>query len=270
MGATLIKFPTSRIADLSGNQQDFASSQFRRFFAILLRNIALAKQVTEEDVPAFAENLSFKLCQFIELQSLEAGRLGVRSELETDTTARFLKAALADELLLNTEWAGRSIWRSSLLETALFKTGSAGEIVFSDIEKIVSERDPSQRAVARLYLHVIALGFEGRFRGGSSHDRLNELRTELFQFVYQRLPNLGDSGRRLSEQPYAYLRSSSAPKRFPRLNSWWVIFAFVTLLILGVSEALWLWQSFPLRQVLDRADLILKISPHDTMSSWHG
>ena len=270
MGATLIKFPPSRIADLSGDQQDFASSQFRKFFALLLRNIELAKQVAEDDAQAFAENLSFKLCQFIELQSLEAGRLGVRSELETDATARFLKAALADELLLNTEWAGRSIWRSSLLETALFRTGSAGETVFANIEKIVTEREPSQRAVARLYLHIIALGFEGRFRGGSDQDRINELRAELFQFIYQRVPNLGDSGRRLSEQSYAYLRSSTGPKRFPRLNSWWVIFAFVTLVILGASEVIWLWQSSPLRKVLENADLVLRVPLHNTTSTRHG
>jgi type VI secretion system protein ImpK len=270
VGAALIKVPANRIADLSDDHQDFASSQFRKFFAILLRNVELAKQVAEEDAQTFAVGLRSKLCQFIELQSLEAGRLGFRNELETDATARFLKAALADEFLLNTEWAGRSIWRSSLLETALFRTGSAGEIVFANIERILSEREPSQRAVARLYLHILSLGFEGRYRGGSDQDRLSEFRTELFQFVYQRMPNLGDNGRRLSEQPYAYLRSSSGPNRFPRLNSWWVTFAFVTLFILGVSEAIWLWQSFPLRQVLDRAGLVLRVSLYETTSTRRG
>jgi len=265
----LIKFPTSRTADRASDQQDFASSQFREFFAVLLRNIDLAKQVKEEDVQAFAENLSFKLCQFIELQTLEAGRLGVRSELEIDTTARFLKAALADELLLNADWAGRSIWRSSLLETALFKTGSAGETVFANIEKILSERGPSQRAVARLYLHVISLGFEGRFRGGSDHDRLNQKRTELFQFVYQKAPNLHESGRKLSEQPYAYLSSSSGPKRIPRLSSWWTIFALAMFLILSISEVIWLWQAYPLREVLNKADLDFKALPRERSLARH-
>jgi len=41
-------------------------------------------------------------------------------------------------------------------------------------------------------------------------------------------------------------------------------------LILGASEVIWLWQSSPLRKVLENADLVLRVPLHNTTSTRHG
>ena len=59
--------------------------------------------------------------------------------------ARYLKTVLADEILLNTPWCGRERWTAYLLESTLFRTNVAGDLVFSRIEQLLSDREPSRR-----------------------------------------------------------------------------------------------------------------------------
>ena len=75
-------------------------------------------------------------------------------------------------------------------------------------------------------------------------------REELFQFVYQRPPSIGTRDRVLSERAYASTLSHIAPRKLPTLSRWTVIFLLGLLGLLALSEILWLWQSWPVRQVL--------------------
>src|SRR4051812_2929495 len=87
---------------------DLASVQFRDFYDMLVRAAQAATLVGDGEAKPAAEALSRQLCQLIELQSLEARRIGGKSGIEAEVQGRFLKAALADEVLLNTEWTGRT------------------------------------------------------------------------------------------------------------------------------------------------------------------
>ena len=55
----------------------------------------------------------------------------------------------------------------------------------------------------------------------------------------------------LSEQPYASTLNSSAAGRLAKPSRHSVLLGLALLALLGVSELLWLWQSWPLRQALD-------------------
>lgn len=229
---------------------DLASHQFRAFVAVLTRARAAAGALSEAEGRAGAAALSHELCQLIDLHSLEAERAGGQGGVETRLKARFLKAALADELMLHTEWTGRPHWHHVLVEAMLFQSAHAGQRVFADIEGLLRERDPAQRATARLYLHLLACGFQGRYRGGASLAPIGEFRRELFQFAYQRVPIPGAGEAVLSEQPYASTLASSTTQRLSKPSRRSAMLALSLLVLLVLSEALWLWQSWPVRQMI--------------------
>jgi type VI secretion system protein ImpK len=247
----------------SADTDDMASRQFRTFAGVLLKERIAASAVPEPEGRADATKLSHALCQLIELQSLEAGRLG-GGGLDVQLPGRFLKAALADEMMLHLDWAGRAHWRHVMVEATLFHTARAGDQVFADIDALLRERDPAHRPLARLYLQLLALGFQGRYRGAASLAAIAAYRRELFQFAYQRAPGLGGRDAVLSEQPYDSTMTAGSSIRIARSSRRVVTFAATMAFLLVVSEGLWLWQAAKVRDALalpQQAQVITQAAP---------
>ncbi|MDZ7714372.1 MAG: DotU family type IV/VI secretion system protein [Rhodovibrio sp.] len=79
--------------------------------------------------------------------------------------ADYALAALADELLLHSiDWTGAELWREFLLERARFGTEAAGDRLFERIDALRAQPDPASSELAGVYLSVLALGFQGRYR----------------------------------------------------------------------------------------------------------
>jgi len=229
---------------------DSITQQFRAFYDEVVKARDRTADSRETDPDAVAQSLARHLENLLELQTLEARRQSTRFELENLSDARYLKAALADEVLLNTPWIGREHWTAHLLESTLFRTNIAGDLVFSRIDELLSAREPSRRDIARLYLFTLALGFQGKYRGAGEAERLRGYREELFQFVYQRQPDFSGRDRVVSERAYASTLSHIAPRKLPTLSRWTVLFLLSAATLLAISELLWLWQSWPVRQLL--------------------
>jgi len=229
---------------------DHITKQFRAFYDEIVKARDRTAESRETDIDIVAQALARHLENLLELQSLESRRESTRFELENVADARYLKAALADEILLHTPWIGRERWTGHLLESSLFRTNIAGDLVFSRIEELLSGREPSKRDIARLYLFALALGFQGKYRGAGEEARLLGYREELFQFVYQRPADFSGRDRVVSERAYASTLSHIAPRKLPTLSRWTVLFLLGVATLLAVSELLWLLQSWPVRQVL--------------------
>jgi type VI secretion system protein ImpK len=197
-----------------------------------------------------AQQLHHHLRNLIDLHDQQARRAFSRTDATLLEQARYLKAALADELLLNRPWAGQTVWAQNLLEAALFHSSIAGDKILDQIERLLSEREPTQRSLARLYLFALALGFQGRWHGQPEIAKLPDLRRELYQFVYQRQPEGGDLSRKLSPEAYASTLAHLAPKRRRTLSRWVVAWLISMVTLLALSELLWLWPTWSLRQVL--------------------
>ncbi len=232
-------------------EDDHLISQFRAFFDEVSKAQSRALEMREVDSDKAAESISKHLASLIELQTLQSKREGNRYELESIADARYLKAALADEILLNTSWVGRDSWTNHLLEASLFRTRIAGERIFERIEQLLSSREPSLRPIAALYLSALALGFTGKYRGTSENDRFASYKRELFQFVYQRRADVSGRDRVLSARAYDSTLSHIEPRKMPSLSRWTLVFLMAFVGLLAISEILWLWQSWPVRQVLD-------------------
>ncbi|PLZ00085.1 type IV secretion protein DotU [Burkholderia sp. WAC0059] len=227
--------------------------QFRAFLDDLSRSLERFPEADDVNPDLAAQGLARHLQNLLEIQTLQSRRESTRFDLENLADARYLKAVLADEILLNTAWAGRECWTTYLLESALFRSNVAGEVVFRKIEQLLSDREPSRRDIARLYLFALAMGFQGRFRGADAAPQLRGYREELYEFIYQRRADLGGRDRVLVPTAYENTLSHIAPRKLPTLSRWSVIGLCTVLALLAISEMLWLWQSWPVREALRNA-----------------
>ncbi|MFU1913011.1 DotU family type IV/VI secretion system protein [Bordetella avium] len=231
---------------------DVMLGQFVSYVELLLNLMRTAA----EDEPACdaARRVNMQLIDALEIQTLEARRESSRFDIENMADSRYLKAAVADELLLHTPWPGQACWGDYLLESALYRSNVAGDRIFELIEKILRDQEPAQRGLARLLLYALALGYEGRFRGEGQEGRLREYRLELYEFSYQRRPDLDSLDRVIEPKAYAHLLSHFSPRRFVAVSRGSLLFLIAVVGMLALSEIAWLWQSWPVRTELNHVE----------------
>ncbi|MCY0386969.1 DotU family type IV/VI secretion system protein [Robbsia sp. Bb-Pol-6] len=234
---------------------ELMTEQFRAFIDEVRHAPARVLDVRQTDPELAAVALNQHLQRLIELQSAQIERQTSRLEVDNVADARYLKTALADELLLTMPWPGRDRWTAHLLESAFFRTNIAGDLVFERIDVLLADREPSRRKMARLYLFALAIGFQGRFRGDAALERLTAYRTELFQFVYQRRPDLGGRDRVLDDDAYAHTLSHLAQHNLPPLSRWTLGVVVAVIGLLATSEILWLSTTWPVREALHHASV---------------
>ena len=251
--------PTLNLETVS---DDSLIRQFRHFYEELERVWQTAPLCnTEAEANTLAHQVNRQLENLIELQTLEYRQGGSRFAQQAAQDARYLKAALADEILLRQEWPGRKVWGQHLLEAAMFRSSIAGEKVFDEINQLLRARESAQRTLAQLYLFTLALGFQGRYRGQAAQELLGDLRRELFQFVFQRSADLAGRDRVLSSQPYSNTLSHIAPRRMAPLSRWKLFFLVSAISLLAISEILWVWPTWQLRQVINSSGMLMEFKP---------
>ena len=277
MPSRLSPFSLSTVTEMSPGRErmktddDLMSEQFRTFIDEVLRTPQRLAELRETDPVLAAQSLNRHLLRLIELQTAQIERDVSRLELDNVADARYLKVALADELLLTIPWVGREQWTAFLLESSLFRSNIAGDQVFQRIDALLADREPSRRKMARLYLLAIGMGFQGRYRHGTGHtrnansvteqekqhdahaaidSRLHAYRQELFQFIFQRRADLGGRDRVLDDAPYAHTLSHLAPRKLPSLSRWLLGVLIAIAALLAVSEIVWLSTTWPVRDAL--------------------
>ncbi len=241
--------------------------QLRLFVAEVLRiiesyeNQRIGSDDDQSSARAAAEEVCDKLAREIDTQTMEISRIGTPADRAAVEELRYLKAAIADEFLLSRAWPGQSRFTETLIETRLFGSSVSGDKIFEQIDTLLAETSGSAAQMAPLYLFVIAIGFEGRYRGDRADHHLQPLRDALFRKIYRREPALApglanqpaNADRVLSSQAYRYPLSNIVPVRFFRFSRGFVGFIGVMLLLLILSQVLWRVTSAPVRKALEPA-----------------
>jgi len=180
------------------------------------------------------------LVSLLERQALDAGRSGGDFAVEVYRRAQYAMAALADEVFLHVDWMGREAWREHLVETRLFGSHRAGEELFERIEELLRDRDVVYAELGRVYLMVLGLGFQGKFRGRENAAReLEGFRRRLFRFVFGRDPEAVRGKERLVPQAYSVTLAEGTGGTLPHLRPWlWAIGVLLALWLAG-SHLLW-------------------------------
>jgi type VI secretion system protein ImpK len=182
------------------------------------------------------------LLSLLERQALDASRSGGDFALEVYRRAQYSMAALADEVFLHLDWSGREAWRSHLLESRLFGSHRAGEELFERVEELLHDRDNVYGELARVYLTVLALGFQGKYRGHPEAEReLESYRRRLFRFIFGRDPQAVRGEERLIPEAYASTLDEGSGSTLPYLKPW--IWAMLLIVALWVGGSHLLWQS---------------------------
>lgn len=177
--------------------------------------------------------------------------------------AQYAMVALADDVFLHeVDWGGRETWRFNHLEHRIFQSRLAGERIFERIESLLATNDRRLDQLASVYLCVLSLGFQGRYRGAGGEAPLRSLAERLFRLISGREPALtGDwAGRpRQPVIPSAYAHTVSADRAHPghRHPDWRRLLAAVAVAWLVAGEILWFTAGSPLAEA---ATAVLKLA----------
>lgn len=228
--------------------ETFLLAAFREFYRELLR----AKQRVERgEWPAAerSEGNDFgagrgavwqELLTLLERQALDAARSGGDIGRELYLQAQYAMAALADETFLHLDWPGRLAWKENLLEAKLFGTHRAGEVVLDRIESVLRGRDPVYAELARIYLMVLALGFEGKLRGSEEGPALlAAYRRALYRFAYRRDPRVVRGEEPVAPEAYASTLESGEGTRLPYLKRWVIAAVVVVVVWIAAGHLAW-------------------------------
>ena len=228
----------------------FLIEKFHEFYEELLR---LTKQVekgnwvfdatkpyrTEGVSNATPSAIWQQLVALLERQSLEAGKNGAFA-VQVYREAQYAMAALADEVFLRLDWEGREAWKDHLLEYRLFQTHYAGEEVFRRIDKLLRDGHTAYQELARVYLIVLGLGFEGKYyKEPEIIPPIASYRRGLFFFVFGRDPLAVRGDERVMPQAYETTLDVSDPSRLPYVRPWLRVIAAILILWLLGAHLIW-------------------------------
>ncbi len=228
----------------------FVTEKFQQFHAELVKlqeRLRDGNAAFDFDAPADVRGAGLsasaawrRILSILERQEQDAVRQGGDLGLEIYKRAQYAMAALADEIFLNMDWPGRDAWRQNLVEAKLFGTHRAGEELFERIDALLRDRDTGQAEIARVYLSVLALGFQGKYRGRpDAEQEIEVIRRRLYRFVFGRDPRVVRG--REAVAPQAYMGMIERPRvELPHLKPWIWAIVLVTL-VWAVGQHL-IWQ----------------------------
>ena len=191
-----------------------------------------------------------QLVALLERQAAEAGQSGGAFGFEVYREAQYVMAALADEVFLNLDWEGRDSW--PLLESRLFQSHIAGELIFQRLNRLLQRRDPFYNDLASVYFMALSLGFQGKFRGADESNLLPHYRRQLFAMIYGRHPKLYTEDQPLFPQATQHTIDKGSGKKLPDQRVWLGLLALVILAWLGISQLAWTSVSGPLQDAICR------------------
>jgi type VI secretion system protein ImpK len=243
----------------------FLVDKFQQFYVELLR---LRDRVTEgtwvvidgevkpkgdeASVETSPSAVWHKLHTLLRRQAAEAQREGGDVGHEVYRNAQYAMAALADEVFLHLEWAGRDAWREHLLETKLFGSHRAGEELFERIEKMLVDREGMYQELARIYLTTLALGFEGKYRGNpEAPQEIEAYRRRLHRFIFNRDPLAIKGNEEIVPQAYSQTLDEARPTALPYLRPWVIAIVLIFVVWIGAGHLIWINAVQEIRPYLD-------------------
>jgi type VI secretion system protein ImpK len=170
--------------------------------------------------------------------SRECRRVLPRTATDAAEEAGFAAVVFADERLLQLSWAGRQAWLDRPLEMELFNTRVGGERIFQRIDEL--KAGPGERALARIYLAMLNLGFGGRYDPADVDDRaeLDSYRERLFKLIQGRAPD-PESAAAAAVETGRPAQSLGSIRFLPYVRPWIVAMVAVGLVFLAANHVIW-------------------------------
>lgn len=245
----------------------FLLAKFRAFYNEIIRfqhqkseftagfaTAVMADDGSDGSPDAAAEGLSKRLSELLELQAAEAKWTGGEAA-QRYPDAQYAMAALADEIFSTLEWEGRSSWSKFAIEQKLYRTRAAELEVFKRIDRLLKESPDSvvARDLARVYLLVLAAGFQGKWRAFGLKRPIAEYRRRLYEYVHG-----GDAlmiyapDRKMFPEAASRTLAGQAVARYSTAQRWVAILAFLAVSYAVVAHIAWSRASADLKDITTR------------------
>ena len=263
-------------------QSSFAVTQLREFvkqiFSIISEiessihdnNISKKSIPLESDESKVEENPKMllalqvrdRVCRILELKQIELLKIASPSEKERYEEVRYIYAALADEIFLSEPWSGQQEFINYLIEEKVFLTSEAGEKIFDRIDELLRSKPEQMIELAELYLQILIIGFEGQYRGGDSENKIEEYIRSLYVYINRKEPELGNKKsevngeQKIDRVHYERIVSNLKPVKFFRINRPVFISLVVIVLLLIISQIIYVVMTKPLRDILDSQKIV--------------
>lgn len=206
--------------------------------------------------PARRQDIQADLAARLDTLSAEARQRGGERLGEMQDRAAYPMVALTDEVFIYLDWPegedGGGDWLGHLFEQRYCRSHVAGEEVFARIDALDREGAAGlPAALARIFLQVLGLGFEGRYRGqpdgGAALRRYRQL---LARLAFAGRPPLSSPNGRLTPEAYQHTLDPPPPVPPPGLARWagWLLLTLAGLFAL--SALVWLLAVWPLLRAL--------------------
>jgi type IV/VI secretion system ImpK/VasF family protein len=245
----------------------FLLAKFRAFYNEIIRlqhqkseftsgfSTAILTDLASDASPdVAAETLSKRLCELLELQAAEAKWMGGEAG-ERYPDAQYAMAALADEIFTNTEWEGKASWPRFSLERKLHRSHGSDLEVFRRVDRLLKETPDTvvARDLARVYLLVLAAGFQGKWRPFGLSRPLAEYRRRLYEYIYgSDALMLYAPERRVCPDAATRTLEGHAVSRFSAMQRWVAVVLFLIVTYTVVAHMAWSRASADLEDVTSR------------------
>ena len=157
--------------------------------------------------------------------------------------------------IANMEWDGRPAWAQHSLEHKLYRTRGSELELFRRIDRLLKDAPDSivARDLARVYLLVLAAGFQGKWRPFGLTRPLAEYRHRLYEYIHSADPMmLYAPERRVFPQALSTTIEGAAVKRFSGAQRWAAILAFLLVSYAVVAHVAWTRASADLTDITTR------------------
>lgn len=202
----------------------------------ILNNNVFSKEASDAEKRNKVEEICDELCALLKEQSGIAASMGGSIASSCFEEAAYIMAALADEIFLNLNWAGKIYWRNYLMEQKYFNSHIAGIKFFENLAKFISERDSQKSDIGLLYLYVLGLGFKGKYQ---DREPLQVWKNKIFQSINHAYPSLYEKKDSLFPQSKQYTCLQKNSHYDNTLKKWGMMGSFALLLYLFVAQVIW-------------------------------
>lgn len=165
-------------------------------------------------------------------------------------TAQYVAVVLTDEIFLNLNWQGQGYWDKNILESRLFNTRKGGGKLFQDLADFLEQNDMLRTDIASVYLHALALGFQGKYRHTHDLSPIDVYMGKLYEFIYHQSPKVFTHDGALFPETYLHTLEDAEAQKLPDPYRWYYYYFGGIVAFLVVTYIMWFDLTFELKSGL--------------------
>jgi len=245
------------------HQDRFPLPQFEEFYQ---KVVLLKSQLASSTAPS-AEEAHKQLLSLLNAQGVKVSTSSTLLGSEMYHQALRIMACLADESFSAQHWPSGSKWyplewslfpEQSMAEPGADDGLSAEKLFFNKLDLLLQQRDPAYRGLATVYFYALALGlYRGRGQNHREHSLDNYL-DRLFRMISHGENGAFSENSRLFEQAYSHTLVEAKIVNLPSPQKWLLLLAYLILVWIVASSALWMHVSSPISDKLQEVQRVLR------------